>query len=57
MTKRKRRNPGFKARLALEALKGEQTASEPASRNGELTVERDFVAVGPHQLPGRNGKR
>jgi transposase len=34
MTKRKNHKPGFKAKVALEALKGEQTVSELSNRFG-----------------------
>ena len=34
MSKRKQHSPEFKAKVALETLKGEQTAAELASRLG-----------------------
>lgn len=34
MTKRKNHKPAFKARVALEAIKGERTAAELASQYG-----------------------
>ena len=57
MSKRRRFTADFKARVALEALRGDKTIQEIASRHkvhpnqvgtwkkiGELAVENDFLA-------------
>ena len=50
MTIRRRFTADFKAKVALEALRGDKTIQELASdlhaKIGELTVERDFLARG-----------
>ena len=59
--RRPRRNhsPAFKARVALEALKGEKTTAELATQNQvhELTVERDFLAHALGRFPGPSGRK
>ena len=46
MTKRQQHAPDFKAKVALEALKGEQTVSELASRLGVHPTMRHISTIG-----------
>ncbi len=63
--KRPRRNhsPAFKAKVALEALKGEKTLAQLAAPHdvhaklGELTVEWDFLDSALGRFPGPSGRR
>ena len=44
MRKRRNHDAGFKARVALEALKGERTVRDPHAKIGELAVANDFLS-------------
>ena len=52
MMSRRRFSSDFKAKVALDALRGDKTIQEISSRYkvhakiGQLTVERDFLAKG-----------
>lgn len=45
MSKRRNHDAGFKARVALEAVKGERTVSEIFERGGKKTAEVDEETV------------
>uniref|UniRef100_UPI0035CD0940 transposase n=1 Tax=Phaeobacter inhibens TaxID=221822 RepID=UPI0035CD0940 len=55
MSKRKQHHPDFKAKVALQALKGEKTVSELASRFGvhPTMVHQWKRAVQVRHLPNR----
>ncbi len=64
MSKRKQDSPEFKAKVALEALKGEQTVAELASRFGIHptmihTWKRAFLedAFGVFEFGGKKARR
>ncbi|MGF0540053.1 transposase [Agrobacterium sp. ES01] len=61
MSKRKQHSPEFKAKVALEALKGEETASELASRFGVhptmIHQWKRALLEGASDVFGRGGKR
>ena len=61
MSKRKQHSPEFKAKVALEALKGEQTVSELASRFGihptMIHQWKRALLEGASDVFARGGKR
>ncbi|QFT29619.1 Transposase [Labrenzia sp. THAF82] len=61
MSKRKRHAPEFKAKVALEALKGEETVSELASRFGVhptmIHQWKRALLEGASDVFARGGKR
>ena len=58
---RKRHNAAFKAKVALEAIKGEQTVSELASRfeihpSRVQAWKRELIEAGPELFEGVSGR-